>query len=105
MTAKFTKQQQEVKVVDLHNDYLNVFICVNPREVTEKYEIDEDGKVTEKEETYIEYDYNEFSDKAENLDVDDIKANPEKYLDYPFPVYTELDKLRADVDYLLMLEE
>lgn len=105
MTTRFAKQQQTVKMVDLHNGYLNVFICTNPREITEKYEVEENGDLTEKEETYIEYDYNEFRDKSENLDIDDIETNPQKYLNYPFPVYTEIDKLRADVDYLLMLEE
>lgn len=32
--------------------------------------------------TYYEYDYAEFSDLTESLDLDDIWENPEKYMDY-----------------------
>jgi len=44
------------------------------------------------EETYYEYDYNEFSDNIENLDLETIESNPGKYLDYIKAEETELQK-------------
>jgi hypothetical protein len=105
MIAKFAKTQEPVRIVDVGNGFSDVFICVNPQEVTETYEIYNGETAVQMTETYIEYEYNEFRIANDYLDVDDLINNPDKYLKYPLPEYTELEKLRADVDYLLMLEE
>lgn len=80
MTAKFTKEQPPVRMVNIGNGYYAVFICVNPREVIEKNSSDYSSALSE--EISIEYDYNEFKEQVNILDVDDINANPEKYLNY-----------------------
>ena len=78
MTAKFTKEQPPVRMVNIGDGYYTIFICVNPREIVEKNSSDYSS--TPSEETYIEYDYNEFKEWVEILDVEDINAHPEKYL-------------------------
>ena len=80
MTAKFTKEQPPVRMVNIGDGYYTIFICVNPREIVEKNSSDYSS--TPSEETYIEYDYNEFKELVEILDVEDINAHPEKYLHY-----------------------
>ena len=76
MKARFITMQPSVKVVDVGGGYCDVFICLNGQEKTELYEIDGEPK----EETFIEYDYNEFRTTAE--DAENAKRNPEKYIDY-----------------------
>ena len=49
---------------------------------------------------YYEYDYNEFHDKKDNLDLDDIQANPENYLDYSPSQKTEESNLEEDFNSL-----
>lgn len=49
---------------------------------------------------YYEYDYNEFHDKKENLDLDDIQANPEKYLIYSISKENEQGNLKEDFNSL-----
>ena len=70
MKARFITMQPSVKVVDVGGGYCD------GQEKTESYEIDGEPK----EETFIEYDYNEFRTTAE--DAENAKRNPEKYIDY-----------------------
>lgn len=46
-------------------------------------------------EHYYEYDYNEFCELASNIDLNDLKSNPENYLDYePVPTLSAAEKSR-----------
>lgn len=81
--AKFINEQPPVRFVNLGDGYYYVYICLNPNSVMESYDMtDSDGNVTADEQTYIEYDYNEFKEKISNLQLSDIEENPEKYLSY-----------------------
>lgn len=98
--ARFLSEQQPVKVVN-DGEKVYVFICLNGVKGVHKYNMDESNTSEE----YIEYDYNEFVTHKGEIDIDDVYTNPDKYLNYPLPEVTEMEQLRADVDYLLMLEE
>lgn len=103
--ATFTSEQQPVKVME-YGDKLFVFICLNG--VPKIYDCDDyENDENEVSEKYIEYeyDYNEFMVKKDYINIEDVIANPEKYLNYPLPKVTDMEQLRADVDYLLMLNE
>lgn len=84
--ARFFTKQEPVKIVESDNK-LYVFICLNEEYGVYENETSEDS--TSKE--YIEYDYNEFIISSDNVDIEDIKNNPEKYLNYiPDPLINEL---------------
>lgn len=71
--ARFEVQQPEVKIVSsVACDY--IFICLNGEK---KEEETENGLLS-----YYEYDYNEIIEETGFLDLEDIKNNPIKYLDY-----------------------
>ena len=45
---------------------------------------------------YYEYDYHEFCEKTENMNIDDIKKHPEKYLNYePKREPTETERIKS----------
>lgn len=71
MKARFLTQQPQTKVVESGGSTY-VFICLNEKHGSEEF----DGSQTE----YYEYDYNEFS--GESLNIEDIRAHPEKYINY-----------------------
>ena len=91
MKARFTTQQQPVKVIQ-KDGTAYVYICQNETQGTETYPDMGDGQTTE---TYYEYDYNEISGPFDKIPVDDIQAHPEQYLNYE---YTEN---KTDVDSLI----
>lgn len=91
MKARFTTQQQPVKVIQ-KDGTAYVYICSNETQGTESYPDMGDGQTTE---TYYEYDYNEISGPFDKIPVDDIQAHPEQYLNYE---YTEN---KTDVDSLI----
>ncbi len=72
--ARFDTQQPDVRVVATA-DTNYIFICLNGNLVTEETE--------QGENTFYEYDYNEIQNA--DIDVEDVKKNPEKYLDYVSP--------------------
>lgn len=82
MKARFMQPQLPVKTVT-SGDKTYIFLCLNETQGTETYPDIGEGQT---QETYYEYDYNEISGPTEKLPIEDIQANPEKYLDY---VYTE----------------
>ncbi|NSG42021.1 hypothetical protein [Coprococcus comes] len=61
----------------------------------------------EEEQTYHEYDYKEISEPTGTLDLADVKANPEKYLNYgnePKRTDTErIDVLEATTDDIILM--
>ena len=99
--ARFSEEQKPVIIKKYGNEYY-AFICLNAKIDYETVAIDSEHSETE---LYYEYDYNEFLFSDGELNVQDIMNNPEKYLEYPANIPTEIEQLRADVDYLLMLNE
>ena len=91
MKARFSSQQQPVKVVQA-DGMAYVFICLNEQQGTETYLDMGDGQT---QESYYEYDYNEIIGPAGKLPLADIQAHPEQYLNYE---YTEN---KTDVDSLI----
>lgn len=72
--SRFMERQQPVSVVE--KDKMYVYICLNEKEVTEDHG-EESAPAT-----MYEYDYKEIIEDTGVLDIDDIKTNPEKYLNY-----------------------
>ena len=70
------EKQPSVKVVE--KDKVYVYICLNEKEVTEDHINSEESEPV----TMYEYDYNEIIEDIGVLDIDDVKTNPEKYLNY-----------------------
>ena len=80
MKARFSSQQQPVKVVQA-DGMAYIFICLNEQRGTESYPDMGDGR---SQETYYEYDYNEIVGPETEIPVADIQAHPEVYLDYEY---------------------
>ena len=100
MKARFDTTQESVTVRQIDGmDY--VYICLNENIVTEIPE----GQ--EEEQTYHEYDYKEISEPTGTLDLADVKATPEKYLNYgnePKRTDTErIDVLEATTDDIILM--
>lgn len=103
MKAKFDVKQPLVKIIE-NNNIVYVFICLNEEEKEEIINYNEYfDENKQKQNTiikYYEYDYNEFNDKKENLDLDDIQTNPENYLNYSPSQKTEESNLEEDFNSL-----
>lgn len=99
MKARFDTTQESVTVRQIDGiDY--IYICLNEKIVTEIPE----GQ--EEKQTYHEYDYKEISEPTGTLDLDDVKANPGKYLDYENEVGTDterIDTLEATTDDIILM--
>lgn len=80
MKARFSSQQQPVKVVEADGTAY-VFICLNGEEKMETYPDMSEGQT---QETYYEYDYNEIVGPASEIPLDDIQKHPENYLEYEY---------------------
>lgn len=74
--SRFMEKQPSAKVVE--KDKVYVYICLNEKEVTEDHISEESAEPV----TMYEYDYKEIIEDIGVLDIDDVKANPEKYLNY-----------------------
>lgn len=97
--SRFMEKQQPVLVVE--KDKVYVYICLNETEVTEDYT---NGEESAEPVTMYEYDYKEIIEDIGILDIDDIKTNPEKYLNYEKAVektdkerITELEAMNAEL--------
>nr|WP_297936912.1 hypothetical protein [uncultured Lachnoclostridium sp.] len=75
--SRFMEKQQPVTVIE--KDKVYVFICLNETEVTEE---NMNGDESSEPVTMYEYDYNEIIEDIGVLDIDDVKENPENYLEY-----------------------
>ena len=99
MKARFDTTQEPVSIRQLDGmDY--ICICLNENIVKEIPE----GQ--EEEQIYYEYDYREISEPAGILNLEDVKANPEKYLDYENNVKTDterIDTLEATTDDIILM--
>lgn len=92
--ARFMEKQQPVTVVE--KDKIYVYICLNEKEVKEE-NINVESEISESMMMY-EYDYNEIIEDAGVLDIDDVKASPENYLNY------EKEKEKTDKERITELE-
>ena len=90
MKARFTQPQPPVKTVT-SGDKTYIFLCLNETQGTETYPDMGEGQTHE---TYYEYDYNEISGPTDKLPIEDIQANPGKYLNYVYTENKELDILK-----------
>ena len=45
--------------------------------------------------TEYEYDFNSFYCKADEIDLKDVRANPSDYMDYPYPLPTNDERIAA----------
>lgn len=71
--AKFIEEQPEVKVTERDGIYY-IFICLNGEWKEEK--------MSDTTERFWECDYNEIV--TDDIDVEDVRENPESYIDYDF---------------------
>ena len=74
-TMKFAEKQEKLKIYELGEGKRDVVICLNEKEVEE-----ENTETGEKTKAY-EYDGNIFRTYA--LTAEEIKEDPEAYIDYP----------------------
>lgn len=78
MKARFVCEQQPVRIVSTEkHDY--IFICLNCVEGNEIYTDNDNQEYTQH---YYEYDYAELIVLKGKLDLENVQAYPEKYLDY-----------------------
>lgn len=89
MTVKFVNHQPPVKIVKT-GDICYIYICLNEKIVNEKYINERNEEVTE---VFYQYNYNEFCEISSKLNIEDIEANPEKYLNYDSNTQNEPDRL------------
>lgn len=76
--ARFSEQQPSVKFSKIADKYY-IFICLNEEKKT-----DQNYEQGEPEE-YFEYDYTEIVESATDINIEDVKSNPSKYLNYLNP--------------------
>ena len=83
MKARFVAEQPAVRWQPLDQGMVDVTICLNGQEVTEESShVDEFGQVQTTIDTYWEYDFHQFREKAKNISRETVEANPEYYLEY-----------------------
>lgn len=73
--ARFLEQQPSVKVSEVKDKYY-IFICLN--EEKEK----QDGQNMDSIVYNYVYDYTEIVINKDEIDIDDLKINPDKYINY-----------------------
>lgn len=78
MKARFLEPQLPVRIISLEGK-IYVYICVNEQQEEDIYDNPDGIKYHL---TYYEYDYNEFCDTEESLDLEDVKLHPQNYLNY-----------------------
>ena len=104
-TMRFSEKQEKVNIYELENGARDAVILTNEREVAETEPL-EDGE--EKETTAYEYDGNIF--RTHSLTAEQIKADPESYLDYegdeaPTDAMVEYANLKIDEYTAQLMEE
>lgn len=102
MKARFDTMQDAVTVRQLDGmDY--IYICLNENIIKEIPE----GQETEQ--VYHEYDYKEISVPAGTLDLNTVKENPNKYLDYENKAKTDTERIgeleKTTDDIILMMAD
>lgn len=87
--SRFMNKQQPVTIIE--KDKMYVYICINEKEVVEEAQIGDSLSSTPV--TLYEYDYNEIIEDIGILDVEDIKNNPEKYINYKKDTRTDKERI------------
>lgn len=107
MKARFTEKQPAVRWQPLNDGMVDVTICLHGQEITE-----ENTQMVGKEQyitvtdTFWEYDFHQFREKAESISQEAVEKNPEKYLKYqPQPEKTLEEKLQEQDENIRMLTE
>lgn len=87
----FMDRQPKVRWQPVNNGMVDVTICINERETTQKNEMEEGTGVQ-----MWEYDFHLFREKSSLLDEEEIRADPEAWMDYqPQKEKTVDEKLQA----------
>lgn len=104
MKARFTEEQPAVRWQPLDNGLVDVTICLNGRTVTEEQQMAE--KEPYIADTYWEYDFHQFREKAENINQTAVEEDPEKYMSYqPLQEKTLEQRVREQDETIRMLTE
>ena len=91
------KQKPVSSVEDKKRGTITVFICHNERQEAVETQVDSSEMGTETTGSSMQwvYDFNSFTAPIADVDLTDIEANPEKYLDYD-PNIDEIAALRKE---------
>lgn len=92
MTASFDMEQPSVNVIQ-DSDKLYIFIAVNGKWATRQYSENQEAQ------DVWECDYREIVTTSDKINIDDVKNNPEKYLDWVEP------KEKSEAEKILDLQE
>ena len=87
--AKFTEEQPAVKITEKAGLYY-IHICLNGEWVEDVNEFDEIDR-------YWQCDFNEIVCEGDEIDVADVEANPEKYIDFVVVRLTKEEKLERAI--------
>lgn len=75
--ARFTDKQDGVVVKEFkEQEKTYIYLCLNEREDEEVFDVDG----TDQKVKYFEYDYYEFCENSNDIDVEAIKKDPESYV-------------------------
>ena len=94
MRARFSQQQQPVKIVR-KDGTAYIYICLNETQGQETYPNMGEGQTTE---SYYEYDYNEIVGPEAELPLEDIQVHPENYLTYEAPRKKTIEERLAELE-------
>lgn len=97
--TKFSVQQPTVKYFSSDDKYY-IFICLNEEEIDE-IERSQDNMSNNDPVTthYFVYDYEEIIETKDNIDVNDVQSNPEKYMNYDLLGYKK-EKIKESKELL-----
>lgn len=98
--SRFMEKQPSVKVIE--KDKIYIYICLNEKEIIQDCA---DREESAKPITIYEYDYNEIIEAIGIIDINDVKTNPEKYLDYGDFDFLNTLKLSKINETKMLLEE
>lgn len=96
MRARFLDPQPPVRLVE-KGGKVYVFLCLDEEVFEEAYD---SGEAEAGTETVYEYAYHEFSEDADVIDVQDVRAHPEKYMTYapePNTLEAKLEKMEEQI--------
>ena len=97
MRARFDAEQPQFKTADLGNGKTAVFLCANGEW---KEEDTETGTFR-----YWECDYHEIIGKTEDIPLEEIRQNPDAYMDFKVvvekPVSDEIEELKRSLAELI----
>lgn len=87
MKARFVQKVPKVTTIEDGN-IIYIQLALNEAPFTET---DMEGGET----SGFEYDFHEFKMNKDEIDIEDVKANPEDYMDYPLPKPSIEDRISA----------